>query len=235
MPAIQPARLKKQVSDLAGKFNQPALFVRELHALLDLYTDHTHRSGQSGKPSPLIATYRAPPPVMRQVWHELIPLIKQQPADIIPLCDALWTEQNYDLQMLAARLLGQVAVTPANPVIDRLNSWVIIGLDDRIIDGLFEYGLVQLQQHAPSILLELVSIWMSSPDLPHKSGITGIITDNQPIGDGKYTLNLPDVNTILTGCSVSPAPGYPQGSKHSCSQISIRDRLPSSAKPISAR
>ena len=88
MPAIQPARLKKQVSNLAGEFNQPALFVRDLHALLDLYTDHTHRPGQSGEPPPLIASYKTPPPVMRQVWHELMPRIKQQPADVLPLCDA---------------------------------------------------------------------------------------------------------------------------------------------------
>ena len=195
MPAIQPARLKKQVSDLAGKFNQPALFVRDLHALLDLYTDHTHRSGQSGEPLSLIATYRAPPPVMRQVWHELIPLIKQQPANVIPLCDALWTEQNYDLQMLAARLLGQVAVTPPNPVIDRLNSWVTTGLDDRIIDGLFGYGLCQLQQDTPGNLLELVSTWMNSPDLPtQKAGLRALL----PIINQSGMEKIPSIFRMLT-------------------------------------
>jgi hypothetical protein len=161
MPAIQPARLKKQVSDLAGKFRQPELFVRDLHTLLDLYTDHTHRSGQAGEPSPLIATYKAPPAVMRQVWHELLPLVKQQPTDVLPLCDALWAEPNYDLKLLAARLLGQVPVKPPKPVIDRLNSWVSQELDNQILDGVFEYGLARMQKEAFGILLELVSSWMS--------------------------------------------------------------------------
>ena len=195
MPAIQPARLKKQVSDLAGNFNQPAFFLRDLHALLDLYTDHTHRPGQAGEPSPLIATYKTPPPVMRQVWHELMPLIKQQPAEVLPLCDALWAEQNYDFQMLAARLLGQVPVTPPDPVIDRLHSWVNQGLNNRILDGLFDYGLVRLQQDAPDRLLELVSSWMSSSESPSQQvGFRALL----PLINQSGTENLPTIFRLLT-------------------------------------
>ena len=92
MPAIQPARLKKQVALLAVKFHQPDLFVRELHALLHHYSDHTHRSGQAGLPSPLIGSYNTPPPVMRQIWLALTPLVNSHPAEVILLCDALWAE-----------------------------------------------------------------------------------------------------------------------------------------------
>ena len=195
MPAIQPARLKKQVTDLAGKFNQPQLFIRDLHALLDLYSDHTHRAGQAGEPSPLIATYKAPPAVMRLVWHELLPPIKGQPDDVLPLGDALWEEQNYDLQLLAARLLGQVPVTPPDPVIDRLNSWVCQDLDKWILDGLFEYGLVRMQQEAPGRLLELISSWMGSSDLPtQQAGLRALL----PIINQSGTENLPTIFRLLT-------------------------------------
>lgn len=195
MPAIQPARLKKQVSDLAAKFNQPTLFVRDLHALLDLYTDHTHRPGQAGEPYPLIATYKTPPPVMHQVWHELMPLIKQQPSDVFPLCDALWAEQNYDMQLLAAHLLGQVLVDPPDPVIDRLKSWVFQGLDNRILDGLFEYGLIRLQQDAPGKLLELISFWMGSSDLPTQgAGLRALL----PMINQSGTETLPSIFRMLT-------------------------------------
>ena len=54
MPAIQPARLKKQVTELVPKINQPSVFVRELHTLLNLYSDHTQRPGQAGVPLPLL-------------------------------------------------------------------------------------------------------------------------------------------------------------------------------------
>jgi hypothetical protein len=195
MPAIQPAKLKKQVSDLTGKFNQPAMFVRDLHALLDLYTDHTHRPGQAGEPSPLIAAYQAPPPVMHQVWHELMPLIKQQPDKVLPLCDALWAEPNYDLQLLAARLLGQVPVDSPQPVIDRLHSWVQQGIEKSILDGLFEYGLVRLKQDAPNDLLELVTTWMGSAEHTNQqAGLRSLL----PIISQSGTEHLPSIFRLLT-------------------------------------
>jgi hypothetical protein len=195
MPAIQPARLKRQASELAGKFDQPAWFVRDLHSLLDLYTDHTHRPGQAGEPSSLIDTYKTPPPVMRQIWNELIPLVNQHPADVLPLCDALWSEQNYDLKMLAARLLGQVPANPPNPVVDRLNSWICQDLDNRILDGVFEYGLMHLQQDTPGVLLDLVSYWMGSADHPlQHAGLRALL----PMINQSGTENLPSIFRMLT-------------------------------------
>jgi DNA alkylation repair enzyme len=162
MPAIQPARLKKQASELAGKFDQPDLFIRELHTLLELYSDHTHRPGQAGEPAPLMSAYNTAPPVMREIWHERMPLIKQQPAKALPLCDALWAEPYYDMRMMAARLLGQVPLEPPEPVIERIQSWVGQGLDRLILDGLFEHSLVQLRQLEPAMLFEMISSWMAS-------------------------------------------------------------------------
>jgi hypothetical protein len=172
MPAIQPARLKKQTSELATKFCQPVLFVRELHALLNLYTDHTHRAGQTGEPSPLLGSYNAPLPVMRQVWHDLTPMIRQYPDDILPLCDALWAEPYYDHKLLSSRLLGQVPLDPPDQVINRLQTWICQDLDNLILDGLLEFGLKQLQQDSPGILLALVSSWLMVSD--HISRVAGM-------------------------------------------------------------
>ena len=195
MPAIQPVRLKKQASELAVKFNQPAIFVRELHALLDQYTDHTHRSGQAGEPSPLMGSYNTPPPVMRQIWYELTRMIKSSPANILPLCDALWAEPNYDLQLLAARLLGQVPIEPAGPVIDRLQSWVRSGLNKNLLDGLLEQGLKQFQQDAPDQYLELVSAWLASSDLYlQQAGLRALL----PMIKTSETENLPAIFRLLT-------------------------------------
>jgi hypothetical protein len=195
MPAIQPARLKGQVSELCNKFSQPTIFIRDLHSLLDLYTDHTHRPGQAGKPSPLLATYKTPPPVMGLVWSELLPLIKQRPNEVLPLCDALWAEPNYDLKVLAARLLGQVPVDIPDPVIDRLNSWVREGLDDRILENLFEYALVRLKEDAPGRTLELVSSWLDSSNLIiQHSGLWALV----PMINQSGSEYLPPIFRLLT-------------------------------------
>jgi hypothetical protein len=195
MPAIQPARLKKQANDLAAKFDQPLIFVRELHALLERYTDHTHRQGQAGLPSPLMDSYNTPPPVMRQVWRDLTHMIKLHPVNILPLCDALWAEPNYDLQVLAARLLGQVPIEPAGPILDRLQAWVRSGLDRRLLDGLLEHSLEKFHQNAPDQVLELVSAWLASSDLSlQHSGLRALLPMIESSGTGR----LPAIFRLLT-------------------------------------
>lgn len=195
MPAIQPARLKKQVTDLAARFDQPAIFVRELHALLDLYTDYTHRSGQSGEPAPLKGAYNTPPPVMRQVWHELIRVIKSQPEKILPLCDALWVEDNHDLQLLAARLLGQVPLNPPDAVLERLHAWVRSGLDKRLLDGLLAHGLEQFKHQSSGQLMDLISTWLISSDLSlQQAGLRALV----PMIGTPGTENLPAIFRQLT-------------------------------------
>jgi len=195
MPAIQPARLKKQVSELVSKYNQPVVFVRELHALLDLYTDHTQRPGQSGIPNPLLDSYNTPPPVMRQVWHELNQTIKLHPENMLKLCDTLWAEPNYDLQLLATRLLGQLPVFPPSPVIDRLQSWVHSDLNRRLLDALLEYGLQRFRQDAPDQLLELVASWLSSPDLPSQhAGLRALL----PMINDTGITSLPAIFRLIT-------------------------------------
>jgi len=195
MPAIRPARLKKQSTELASTIHQPAIFVRDLHALLDQYSDHTQRPGQAGVPSPLLGSYNAPPPIMRQVWHELIRMIKLHPSDTLPLCDALWAEPNHDLQLLAARLLGLVAIDSPGPVIERLQIWVRAGLDKRLLDGLLEYGLQKFQQDEPKQLLELVSSWLVSSDLPvQQAGLRALL----PMIRRSGTENLPAIFRMIT-------------------------------------
>lgn len=115
MPAIQPARLKRQVADLVALYSQPTAFVRQLHSMLDLYSDHTQRQGQAGIPSPLMESYNTPAPVMRQIWHELSKTTRPHPNAALHLSDALWAEPNVDLQLLAARLLGQLPLYLPSP------------------------------------------------------------------------------------------------------------------------
>lgn len=194
MPAIRPALLKKQASDLAAKFDQPAIFVRELHLLLDHYTDHTHRSGQAGEPFPLSGAYNTPPPVIRQVWVELTQQAKLHPECLLPLCDALWAEPNYDLQLLAARLLGQVTITPPDPILERLHAWVHSGLDKRVLDGVLAHGLVKFQRSSPGQVLELAATWLASSEFTlQQAGLRLLL----PLIDHSGLENLPDISRLL--------------------------------------
>jgi hypothetical protein len=195
MPAIQPARLKRQVADLVALYGLPTAFVRQLHSVLDLYSDHTQRQGQAGIPSPLMESYNTPPPVMRQIWHELNKTIRPHPNAALHLSDALWAEPNVDLQLLAARLLGQLPLVPPEPVVDRLQSWVHSDPDKRLLDGLLEFGLVRFQRDAPDQLLELIASWLSSNDLPAQhAGLRALL----PLVIDPGSPHLPVVFRLIT-------------------------------------
>jgi hypothetical protein len=195
MPAIQPARLKQQVAALVSKYDQPAVFVRELHHLLESYTDHTQRHGQAGLPSTLLESYNAPPPVVRQVWHELSRLIKPHPNQMLHLCDALWAERNYDLQLLATRILGQLPTQPPEPVLERLQVWVEAGMDRKLLDGLLDHGILRFQQEAPDKLLELVSTWLASTDFTSRqAGLHALL----PMIDEAGNPSLPTIFRLVT-------------------------------------
>jgi hypothetical protein len=190
MPAIQPARLKKQAADLANSFNQPAAFIRGLRTLLDLYSDHTHRPGQVGEPSPLMEAFNAPPPVMRQVWFELKGLLKSHPEAIYPLCDALWAQPNLDLKLLAAQLLSLCLEEKAEPIIERMQSWISPGVDKRVLDALLEHGLMKIERQAPERAMELVTEWLASAELSlQQAGLRALPTMIQSMG----TQSLPGI------------------------------------------
>jgi hypothetical protein len=195
MPAIQPARLKQQVAELVSHYDQPDVFVHELRALLDLYSDHTQRHGQAGIPSPLMASYNTLPPVMRQIWHELSKITRPHPNAALHLSDALWAEPNVDLQLLAARLLGQLPLQPPEPVVNRLQSWVHSDLDRRLLDGLLQFGLIRFQADAPEQLLELISSWLSSKDLPtQQAGLRALL----PLSSDPTNPQLPVIFHLVT-------------------------------------
>jgi hypothetical protein len=195
MPAIQPARLKQQSLDLVAKFSQPVQFVRELHSLLNRYTDYTRRNGLSGEPFPIFPAYNTPVPVMRQVWQDLSPLIRERPDEVLSLCDALWAEPNYELKILATRLLGRLPVDQPNPVIKRLQLWIGQELDRRLLDGLFENGFQQLQEGAPDLLLALVGTWLGSAEEPiQQAGIRALL----PIMSQSGIERLPTIFRLLT-------------------------------------
>ncbi len=195
MPAIQPAKLKREAVALAELYDQPTAFVRGLRALLDRYTDYTHRSGQAGEPFPLLPAYKTPPPVTKQVWVDLTRQVRLHPECVLPLCDALWAEPNFDLQLLAARLLGQVPIEPPGPVLDRLHAWVQAGLDRRLLDNLLVYGLEQFQLHAPHRVLDIVAGWLTSNDLAlQQAGLHALLT----LSDYPGLENLPAVLKLIT-------------------------------------
>src|SRR5258706_7744804 len=73
IPAIDIARLKIQAAVLVEKFDQPAVFLKGLHEILDHYADRTMRIGVVASPVSVLPAYRAPQAVFRPNENGIAP------------------------------------------------------------------------------------------------------------------------------------------------------------------
>jgi len=195
MPAIHPARMKIQVAQLGEKINQPEDFVRSLHNLLDYYADRTYRPGQSGEPPPLLATYKTPPPVFRQIVREITTLAVVDPPAALVLVDALWAEPIIEFRLLAITLVGKISPTPPEPVLARIRSWIDSTPEDRLSDAVLKHGLVQIRRQYPKIFLQMIEDWLKADELFFRQiGLRAMV----PLLSDPNFENLPAVFRLLT-------------------------------------
>lgn len=166
MPAVQLARLKIQAAGLGAKFSQAPVFVAELRSLLESYADRTHRSGQSGSPSPLLQTYHVSPPVLRQVLLEVTTQATANPEQALEVCDALWKQPNLECRSLAISVLGLLPVNTTEPVLQRARDWLHSETEEHLIKAVIERGLRRLRQEATVQYAAQVRVWLHSTD-PH--------------------------------------------------------------------
>lgn len=193
MPAIDIARLKTQAAVLVEKFDQPAVFVRELREILDLYADRTLRVGISA-PASVLPAYRAPQAVLRQIEMELAPLAAAFPEQAMALTDALWKAGYLETRLLAASLLGKIH--PSTPQLtERVRSWVNRVRDKQLRGALLNAGLGRLRRENPERFIELIQDWFN-PSTPKlwENAIYALI----PLLEDPSYDNLPPIYNLLT-------------------------------------
>jgi hypothetical protein len=195
MPAIHPARLKIQVSELAAYYDAPNEFLRELRSLLEFYADRTRRPGQSGKPQPLIQAYQVPKQVLRRLENELKSQISADPDPAISLADALWGDGWYETRMLAVYILGNLPTEDLTVLIERLQDWGKSCQEDVLLDALLETGTLQLASDSLDTYATLLENWLEMPDSNLRKmglrGLPGLIRNPE-------FANLPLVYRLLT-------------------------------------
>ena len=168
MPAIQLARLKIQVSEVLAHFTDPVEFLRALHNMLDFYADRTRRSGQSGKPKPLIRAYNVPRQVMRRIESDITPLVIADPENALLLADQLWADNWFECRLLAIAILGILPSDPADDIVERLQAWGKDCQDDALLETLLNRGAAPVRDELPDAYFSLVESWLSSGDIPSR-------------------------------------------------------------------
>jgi hypothetical protein len=194
MPAVDIARLKTQAVVLVEKFDQPAVFLKELHVVLDLYADRTLRVGVVASPVSVLPAYRTPQSVLRQIEMELGPLASTFPEQAMALTDALWKEGYLETRLLAASLLGRIHPETAL-LLDRVTAWVSRTRDNQLRLALLSVSLARLRRESPSKFLQLMRGWFD-PATP-KMWVNAIHALIPLLQDPTYQ-NLPPVYNLLS-------------------------------------
>ena len=202
MPAVQLVRLKEQIAQLAWYFTRPVEFQKQLHALLDFYSDRTYRPGQAVKARPLIMTYHVGPLVLRQLEHNLSHLCQENPGAALALVDVLWKDIYLEPRLLAASLLGLTPLTPPEAVLERILAWSDPEMDIQLLEILTSRGSVRLRREQPERWLVLIEDWLS--DQKNEVQAIGLKALLPLIQDREFE-NLPRIFRLL-GTLVQNAP-----------------------------
>lgn len=190
MPAVQLARLKAQLGQLAWQFTRPSELHHTLNELFEYYADRVYRPGSTILARMSILSYRLPPLVLREAEIELLRLCQENPHAALLLADDLWNDKYLEPRLLAAALLGQAPLTPPEPVIERLHDWARPAEDDRVLAALFEKGSLRLRRESPHHWLEPIEGWIKDENPAYQ--IMGLQAMLPLIEDEQFT-NLPPV------------------------------------------
>ena len=194
MPAIDISRLKIQAAVLVEKFDQPAVFLKELHQILDLYADRTIREGLIATPVSVLPAYRVPQAVLRQIDMELGALTATFPDQAMTLTDSLWKDGYLESRLLAAALLGRIQ--PNSPhLLERISLWVTLTRDNQLRLALLRNSLGRLRKESPAKFMQLMREWLD-PNNPKMwaNAVHAII----PLLEDQNYENLPPIYNILS-------------------------------------
>lgn len=191
MPAVQLARLKRQIDKLAWHFTRPAEFCRELNELLESYADLTYRPTSVVKQSTgKVPSYHVPVVVMRQLEMAAGQWAQENAPAALDLMDALWQEPMSEPRFLAAYLLGMLPLDLSQAVTERLQHWARPGEEKEFLQSLFKQGTVMMRRQAAGIFLNQVRDWLNEAGLASKR--IGLLAVRPLIEDRNFE-NLPAV------------------------------------------
>ncbi len=164
MPAVLLSRLEQQIKAFSPTFDRPEIFVTNLVAMLELYSDRTYQAGYEVPSSSKMISYRVPSVVIRTLELEFRQLAIKQPNEALLVADELWSGHRLELPQLGISLLGYVPLEFSDQVMDRIGKWAP-GCSDRfLLEDLLTKSNPKILQEKPTLWIEKSRKWLSSRD-----------------------------------------------------------------------
>jgi len=194
MPAAELSRLQAQISAISTQFETPALFVKSLTALMELYSDRNYQTSDSIKIRVLMPSYRPPTLVIRQLEIDLSALTSQKPVPALEIMDLLWQKTFYETQLLAIFMLGNLPFDMLQPMSVRFLNWMKPGLENGLMEALLNKGSLQLRQYKIDEWLRWAQKWIDNknPEIV-KIGLRALLV---VCADSNY-INFPTIFTSI--------------------------------------
>jgi hypothetical protein len=164
MPAIQPVRLKIQISQLVEKYSSPNDFMAALKDMFDFYSDRTRKSGRGRPMYSLTRSYNVPVQVTRQIERALQPVATTDVENSLQLADILWGDNWLECRQLALSILSWIPAVQAESLIARIKRWGEESRIDRIMSASLAKALLSLGKNSPEIVFELLDYWLKSSE-----------------------------------------------------------------------
>lgn len=162
MPAIHLPRLRRQVAELADKFDNPKAFTRALKDLFEFYSDRTRRPGQAGVPPPLIKSFQVPDPVLKRIYLEMTPLADAEPDKILDLAETLWKEPVLEHRFIAIHLLAAIPSHKQQRLLSLIETWVEENEEESLTKKIAAQSLARLREENPEFFTSQVEKWLAS-------------------------------------------------------------------------
>lgn len=162
MPAIQPARLKIQISQLIDNFDSPKDFVTSLKDFFEFYSDRTRKLGRGNHISSLTRSFKVPFQVSRQLERSLQPVVSEKPDQSLAIVDQLFQENWLECRTLAFSILGWIPPDPPELILERINNWHDELIQDRILNASLSKAIRRLWLEKPDVFFYNLESWLTS-------------------------------------------------------------------------
>lgn len=202
MPAISPARLKKDAEQLFEQLADSEAFDRSLEEVLDFYADRTVRPSQAGRPASLLPAYHVPKPVLRELSKGLAEFAAEEPDEAFRLAVRMWLRGVSEYMLLAIRLLEDLPETENDRVVQRLTSWMLATEDEALLEEIFRVCGTKDPEAALGAAAEMLETRKTGPVI---SALIGLAALAKRADEGL----LPGVFKLLGRLLENPSLGQP--------------------------
>lgn len=149
MAAIDLTKLDQQIRELLESAEDPLVFQRKFHSILEFYHRYSHRKQKDAMPISFMRHYELPGKVLPYIQGQLRPLAHTDPENALKIVQQLWQDDYFEARDTAASLLGQIPVDYNEKVLGLIVQWINMPLDQAVVESVFTKTNKTILEKAP--------------------------------------------------------------------------------------